>query len=90
MLTVLFSHKGPLAVDVPPKGFTMTRARYAEVVIPRLVGAEEEQRPKVSTRLTYLPHDDVYSHKSNRVVDAIVPQGITALDNPRNFTDIAP
>ena len=90
MLTIFFNYRGPLVVDVLPEGATVTAASYGEVVIPKLVRAIEEQRPKTGTTRSCVLHNNASSHKALGVVEKLARDNFTTVDHPPYSQDLVP
>ena len=76
-------------VDVLPKGATVTSSSYVSTVIPKLVSAITEKKPKVGTRRSFLLQD-VRLHKAAGTRECLASHGFTVLDHPPYSPDLAP
>ncbi|GFR82580.1 transposase [Elysia marginata] len=90
MFTVFFNYSGPLVVDILPQDTTMTATYYVQNVLSQVKSAIYEQRPKVSTSWTLLPHENAGPHKARATTQSLRELGIKFLPHPAYSPDLAP
>lgn len=90
MYIVFWDARGILLLHQVPKGATVDRFYYSDVLENHLIPALRERRPDVSLTSLLLQHDNAPSHTAGLTRDTIDDIGLKTLNHPPYSPDLAP
>ena len=90
MLTIFWDMNGVLVTHYQPRGVTVTRDTYSQLLRDELKPAIRTKRRGLLKKGVLLLHDDARPHTARRTIETITDLGFEVLPHPPYSPDLAP